>query len=92
MKVLLALVAAALSLLALSGCSSSGSLWRHPATGDTKICASRGIGWLGAPLAAVQYGECKTQLEEKGYQKIRPLTSEEMDQVFPPGEPRPKSR
>jgi len=58
-----------LLLLVLAGCSSSTTTLRHPETGQTAICSYSGWGWLGAPMAAVAYGECKTKWEEKGYVK-----------------------
>ncbi len=58
-----------LMVLCLGGCSSSTTTLRHPETGQVAICSYSGWGWLGAPMAAVAYGECKTKWEEKGYVK-----------------------
>ena len=56
-------------LLLLAGCSSSSTTLRHPVTGKTAACAYSGWGWLGAPMAASAYADCKTKWQGQGYVK-----------------------
>ncbi len=58
-----------LLLLILAGCSSSTTTLRHPETGQIAICSYSGWGWLGAPMAASAYSDCKTKWEQQGYVK-----------------------
>ena len=53
----------------LTGCSSSSTTLRHPVTGQVALCSYSGWGWLGAPMAASAYSDCKTKWQAEGYVK-----------------------
>ena len=63
----LSIVILAMSFVA--SCSNSSTTLRHPETGKTAICAYSGWGWLGAPMAASMYADCKTKYQQLGYVK-----------------------
>jgi hypothetical protein len=73
MRVLLLLVA-----VGMSGCVAAGSLYRQPATHETRVCAQHGFGGVGVPLALWRYKKCKDELAVAGYVKDRNLTIHEV--------------
>lgn len=64
-KVLLAPVA----LVALVGCVSTSKPMRN-AQGDIMECRTNGWGWLGAPMALIQQGDCVRDLRKQGYYAV----------------------
>jgi hypothetical protein len=70
MRVLLLLA----TTLGAAGCFAAGSLYRHPGTQQTRVCAQQGFGGLGVPLAIRSYKRCKDELMAGGYVKARNLT------------------
>ena len=53
----------------IASCSNSRTTLRNPDTGQTAICAYSGWGWLGAPMAASAYADCKTKYQRLGFVK-----------------------
>lgn len=64
-KVLLAPVA----LVALVGCVSTSKPMRN-AQGEIMECRTSGWGWLGAPMALIQQGDCVRDLRKQGYYAV----------------------
>jgi hypothetical protein len=58
--------AALTAMLALAACVSTAKPMRN-AQGDIVQCKSAGWGWLGAPIALVQQGDCVSKLRKQGY-------------------------
>ena len=58
-------------VILLSGCVSQQTLIRHPVTNDVKYCESRGVGWLGVPLALIMQQECIDKYKNLGYEEER---------------------
>jgi hypothetical protein len=69
MRTLFVLVAS----LGTAGCFAAGSLYRHPTTQETRVCAQQGVD-IGVPIAIARYARCKDQLTAAGYVKDRNLT------------------
>jgi hypothetical protein len=69
-----------------ASCSNSSTALRNPATGQTALCAYSGWGWLGAPMAASMYADCKTKWQKLGYVKegdLSPTASAPAASVVP---------
>jgi len=85
--------------LALTSCAATTdyAVYKHPVTGDVMECELLHSGWLGSNVptgrSAGPYADCKTQLEERGYQQVG--TVERKRQATSPEEariPRPALR
>lgn len=57
---------ALIAVLALPACVSTAKPMRN-AQGDIVQCKTSGWGWLGAPLALIQQGDCVGKLRKQGY-------------------------
>lgn len=63
----------AIASVGAAGCFAAGSLYRNPATQETRVCAQQGFD-IGVPLAISRYARCKNDLAAAGYVKARNLT------------------
>ena len=66
-----------LALFGTTGCFAAGSLYRHPATQETRMCVQQGFD-IGVPIAIARYVRCKDQLAADGWVKGRNLTIHEI--------------
>ena len=71
------LLLAIVAVLALTGCVAHGSLFRHPGTQETRVCANHGWG-VSAAVAGGQVADCEGDAVSKGYSRVRRLTMQEV--------------
>jgi hypothetical protein len=65
-KMELKLIMGAALALTLGGCVSSSKALRNT-NGDLITCKASGYGWLGAPVALINQGDCLRKYREQGY-------------------------
>ena len=65
-KMELKLIIGAALALTLGGCVSSSKALRNT-NGDLITCKASGYGWLGAPVALINQGDCLRKYREQGY-------------------------
>jgi hypothetical protein len=65
-KMELKLIIGATLALSLGGCVSSSKALRNT-NGDLITCKASGYGWLGAPVALINQGDCLRKYREQGY-------------------------
>ena len=73
----------------IASCSNSRTTLRNPDTGQTAICAYSGWGWLGAPMAASAYADCKTKYQRLGFVKESDLPASNRSIAAAPPPPPP---
>ncbi len=57
-------------VLFISGCGTFYQGYRHPGTGRESACRVMGWGWIGFPVAVLEFGRCKGEYERAGYEPV----------------------
>ena len=79
----------ALGGLLLSGCSTF-AIYRHPVTGEVMECETNpgpGSPGVGDIRGRSPYADCKTMLEEQGYERVGTRHGDQQDPIS--GRPQP---
>ncbi len=74
-------------LFLVTACASPQAALVHLKSGDIQTCVSSGWGWLGAPMALNEFGNCIERWESLGYIQAEKLTPEQRATLRPT--PRP---